>query len=474
MSNVRTNFAFGSYSSALPNKNSRNRTASSATSTHPNHTKRTNSLPYSTSHESKLKNNLLNRTQGSNPISEINRSSSLGFEVPTDEALIAEYYIARNSEFSRPNEENMCTSDSTIENKSLVHLLSRLESHFNPDNQAKKASCSLFCPDIIEQQIGYCVNNESIPKNIIKEKYWKHYTRTMIHPSNQASAKQYGITSKSWNEFGTNDKFENSRIEALKYGLFLQHRLEHSGESFLIASCMFDQFFQNMFRRQSFEDISQFTSLEFQYLIVSVCVLLASKYDEIYPAPVEDFIYLLGLKKTENFPDGITVDRNTFLTVEKKILVSNDWNFSKATGLTYLRILTIAMGNNGACHDISKFLLDSIYINSSTCHFSPSAASAMSVMLAREILSIFHENPGYTKWSNLEKSITGYSENDPKVQQALETIIKFALSIIKSSHAPKRKAPLQDMGFINKYKETVWKTFKDANVNEYFEQNLRR
>jgi len=472
MSNTRTNFAFGSsYSTALPTKNSRNRTTDSANSAHPNHTKVTYSLPHSTSHESKLKNNLLNRTQGSNPISETNRTSSLGFEMPTDEALAAEYYLSRNSEVTRLNDENMCTSDNTTETKPLDHLLNRLESHFNPDNQVKKASCSLFCPDIIEQQIGYCVNNESIPKNIIKEKYWKHYTQIMIHPSNKASAKQYGITSKSWHEFGTNNKFENARIEALKYGLFLQHRLEHGGESFLIASCLFDQFLQNLFRRQSFEEISQFTSLEFQYLIVSVCVLLASKYDEIYPAPVEDFIYLLGLKKTENFPDGITVDRNTFLTIEKKILVANDWNFSKATGSTYLRILTIAMGNNGACHDISKFLLDSIYINSSTCHFSPSAASAMSVMLARKILAIYHENPGYKKWSSLETSITGYSENDPKVQQALETIIQFALSIIKSSQAPKQKAPLQDMGFINKYKDTVWKTFKDANVNKYFDKN---
>ena len=73
---------------------------------------------------------------------------------------------------------------------------------------------------------------------------------------------------------------------------------------------------------------------------IQISTLLNALYDEIYPAPVEDFIYLLGLKKTENFPDGITVDRNTFLTVEKKILVSNDWNFSKATGLTY-RILRI-------------------------------------------------------------------------------------------------------------------------------------
>ena len=89
-------------------------------------------------------------------------------------------------------------------------------------------------------------------------------------------------------------------------------------EPFLIASYMFDQFFQNMFRRQSFEDISQFTSLEFQYLIVSVCVLLASKYSMFESVFGEMNFYKMRNKQV-TLKSQIIVRNSNFHTLKRTV-----------------------------------------------------------------------------------------------------------------------------------------------------------
>lgn len=215
---------------------------------------------------------------------------------------------------SMPKNQNV-DDEATLEfmlSKLKMHNCKALSSTPNGGDQAA------FCEDIIEQQIGYCVARETEANNVVEEAYWIKYTELPIR--NMTKARDFKITTAQWKSIGKN--FGALRQKAIFYASYLQHRLDHHGETMLIAVAIFDNFYQRIFREQLYEDLNQFTSEEFQYLVASVAILVASKYDEIYPAPVADFTYLLSTKKTNEYPHGVQCDTDTLHTVERRMLVA--------------------------------------------------------------------------------------------------------------------------------------------------------
>ena len=73
--------------------------------------------------------------------------SSIGFSHPSDQALLQKYFSSRVHSY-----DNIATS-------TLGFIIERLSTYNEVDASKQKsashASCHLFCPDIIEQQIGY-------------------------------------------------------------------------------------------------------------------------------------------------------------------------------------------------------------------------------------------------------------------------------------------------------------------------------
>ena len=95
--------------------------------------------------------------------------------------------------------------------------------------------------------------------------------------------------------------------------------------------------------------------------------------------------------------------------------------FSYQVGTHVCVFLVIA--SNQDCHEISKFILDTIKINSATCHIAPSAAAALSAMLAKQIVSVYNKpRKPVSTWNQIEENITGYSESNHEVKKCLETI----------------------------------------------------
>ena len=329
----------------------------------------------------------------------------------------------------------------------------------------------------------HCITNETHEFNTIHEKYWIKYTKTKLQSENLKSGKQFNINSKSWEQIA-ND-FSTKRQLVMQFGALLQFKLANRIESFQRAAFVFDCFYQSLLKNQKIQEIVQFIQLEFMYLTIAAALLLSTKYEEIYPAPIEDFIHVLGLLKTKNYPDGINVDRETFMEVERKILIENSWNFSRPIGINYLRILTVTLSSNvdpkinNEIHELSKFLLETSIVNSKTCHIAPSTAAVFSAMAAKKIISVKNNSKIFSndknvlgEWGGIEEQITGYKENDASVQQCLTEIMSFSSQVIQSAPKHNSKPDLDNFDFTNKYNPSMWGIFKGTNYVDKVVQKM--
>ena len=219
------------------------------------------------------------------------------------------------------------------------------------------------------------------------------------------------------------------------------------------------------------------------YLTIAVSLLLATKYEEIHPAPIDDFIHVLTYIKTKNYPQGINVDRETFMEVERKILVENDWNFSRPIGINYLRILTITISSQldetrmYEVHQLSKFILEASVINSKTCHLSPSSAAVFSVIAAKNLINEkYRHQHNFNQikvWGNIEEKITGYKENDQGVQNCVVEMKNYASQLIINAPKHRPQPSLDNLDFTNKYDPSLWNFFKQNNYQRKTEQNKK-
>ena len=132
---------------------------------------------------------------------------------------------------------------------------------------------------------------------------------------------------------------------------------------------LLDKFYQEVFSKLPDQEIRYWVNEETACVVVSACMLLASKYDEIYPAPVDDFLFLFK----EQF--GKNCSRSKFVNIEIQILTMLNWNFSYPTPYTLLRTMAICLRFGESVHLISKLILDTIVLNCSTCHYSPSIST---------------------------------------------------------------------------------------------------
>ena len=107
-----------------------------------------------------------------------------------------------NQNYSESNNNNENPVDTLSKSLSKPNVLEDILAKIELDSNNKKINgrSSAFCADIIEVQIGYCINIEAHPDNVLTANYWKEH----------------------------GNDFSKHRAQAIYYMNYLQHNFHYS------------------------------------------------------------------------------------------------------------------------------------------------------------------------------------------------------------------------------------------------------
>lgn len=90
----------------------------------------------------------------------------------------------------------------------------------------------------------------------------------------------------------------------------------------------------------------------------------------------------------------VSLNVSFFKNLEMTILKAIDFNLSRPTPLNYVRIYNTILESGHYVHSFTKLIIDLIIVNNKTCHFTPSVAAIMALILAYKLVSchIFYED----------------------------------------------------------------------------------
>ena len=95
--------------------------------------------------------------------------------------------------------------------------------------------------------------------------------------------------------------------------------------------------------------------------------MIASKFEELYPPALEDFVYI-----TDS-----TYSRGEILAMEKKILHALDFNLSRPLPIQFLRRCSKAGDANDYHHCMAKYFLELVLLEYSMAHYRPSKVTIL-------------------------------------------------------------------------------------------------
>ena len=339
--------------------------------------------------------------------SSANNKKYKNFSIPQNKALCQSFYDFRTAETNNNNNNNNQTSSSSLNCK--PDILSKILGKIEEDSQNKKLNgrSHAFCADIIEVQIGYCINLEANSENIIHANYWRL-------------------------DCDNNDrlKFSRHRTEGLFYMNYLQLKFEYEIETFQLACFIFDKYYQNSFTGPKFKIKEKYMSeLAGVLTVASVSIFLAAKYEQIYPVKLSKHLQIF--KNQPRFSDyrdieDVTknlkkVDNKQFLKLERSICRSLSFNLSRPSTVTYLRFYSFYMDLDNTYHKFSQFLVDLLLISNKTCHITPSIQAVAAIMMSRRF-----KYKSKFRWTNTDHKLTGYWCEDLK-----GVLIDLATSIVE-------------------------------------------
>eukprot|EP00047_Mylnosiga_fluctuans_P020827 m.96813 g.96813 ORF g.96813 m.96813 type:complete len:367 (-) comp8646_c0_seq1:168-1268(-) len=129
-------------------------------------------------------------------------------------------------------------------------------------------------------------------------------------------------------------------------------------------------------------------------LVGITAMLIASKYEEMYPPEVRDFTYI---------SDNAYTRRDIF-QMEAQILRVLDFNLGTPLSLHFLRRCSRAGMADTTAHTLAKYLLELKMVSYSMVAFKPSETAAAATWIARRILD------SSATWTPTLEYYSGYSE----------------------------------------------------------------
>lgn len=173
--------------------------------------------------------------------------------------------------------------------------------------------------------------------------------------------------------------------------------------------------------------VEKSTNREYLQLVGVTALFIASKYEELYPPAITDFIYI-----TDN-----TYTKPQILTMELKILQALDWNLSRPLAIQFLRRCSKAAEAADYHHSMSKYFLELTSTEYSLAHYRPSEIAAASILLS---LRLFNKVSALKDSDIWTPTLQYYSRYDIK---ALRPLVKKIAFIAKSAPNTKLRSVYQ-------------------------------
>lgn len=133
-------------------------------------------------------------------------------------------------------------------------------------------------------------------------------------------------------------------------------------------------------------------------LVGVACMLVASKYEEIYAPEVRDFEYIC---------DG-AFGKDEILTMEVHVLNTLGFDVCHPTPLHFLRRYSKAARSDSECHTLAKYLTELAAVYYESLVWAPSELAAAAVLLARTMHTNEGDDTPFT-WNATMRHYTGYS-----------------------------------------------------------------
>lgn len=110
-------------------------------------------------------------------------------------------------------------------------------------------------------------------------------------------------------------------------------------------------------------------------LVGITSLLIASKYEEIYPPEIHDFVFI-----ADN-----TYPKEEIFATEEKILIKLQWDLSTPSSLHFLRRFSKAAGSDYAVHTLGKFIIETALLDVNLLKWRPSEIAAAAIYISRKM-----------------------------------------------------------------------------------------
>ena len=152
-------------------------------------------------------------------------------------------------------------------------------------------------------------------------------------------------------------------------------------------------------------------------------MLVASKYEEMYPPEVRDFVWIADNAYT----------REQIIAMEGLMLKTLDYNLGCPLPLHFLRRFSKATAADTTTHHLSKYLMELSISSYNMCGFLPPEIATAAMYLAHTIMA-----PGASGWSKNLEHYSGYSfgEIERCAHEMTRVIVK---SVTMKQQAVRRK-----------------------------------
>lgn len=200
---------------------------------------------------------------------------------------------------------------------------------------------------------------------------------------------------------------ERMRTILVDWLVEVHHRFDLLQETLYLTISLLDRYLErsNVARRQL-------------QLVGVTAMLLASKYEEMYPPELGDFVYI-----SDN-----TYTREQILQMEQHFCRTIDFSFGKPLPLQFLRRNSKAGKADATVHAIGKYLMELTLCSSNMLNYLPSQIAASATVIARDVVN----EPD--TWTATLQHFSGHT------QDSLTPCVEAMKSILKGSRESKQQA----------------------------------
>ena len=296
---------------------------------------------------------------------------------------------------------------------------------------------SLIVPNLL---IKNCNNNYNIKKkdllesDKIKIKEKTIYLKNPIEEYNEVIMENLFISEinnrpdyKKLSEIISKSEIAN-RFSCLNLAISLGETFEFRQETIYLTINLFDRFLLYLKLSNKLETVNL-------RIVLLSCIFIASKYEEIYPPIIDDYLELFLFSKDDIFK------------YEYEILEFTKFELHICSPYLFLTIFFDIMKKHEPPIILyaAQFIMDICIMSLEFCIYKPSFQAAISLYLSK----IFINNNLIYKvklWTNEDKYVTGYSEEEIKRN------LKIALNIIKQFFSGNIIKDITKTALFKKYK----------------------